>query len=268
MVLREMAVGNTFGATALSSYGGFWIAYAILNTPHWNILGQGGPYKNPDIADIDPKMADSAVGFFLTGWFIFTTILLLCTLRSTVMFFLLFFTLDLAFLMLSCGHYAANNGNASAALSLQHAGGGFGMIAAFLAWYNAFAGIADSRYDLFPLFCLFLPFLPWPFLPQGICPPTQSIPFSAANLESCGQDRDHGCIGQATDRKPPSSLQAPMLKTPCPTMSSQPLRQFWLTQMSNSNSFFLIPVFHFPWSEKGREARLAKSASHTSNTAA
>ena len=28
-----MAVGNTFGATALSSYGGFWIAFAILLTP-------------------------------------------------------------------------------------------------------------------------------------------------------------------------------------------------------------------------------------------
>lgn len=143
-----MAVGNTFGATALSSYGGFWIAWAILNTPHWNILGQGGPYHNPATEAIDPLMADSVVGFFLAGWFIFTTILLLCTLRSTVMFFLLFFTLDLAFLMLTCGHFAANNGNASAAKSLQHAGGGFGIVAAFLAWYNAFAGIADSRYVL------------------------------------------------------------------------------------------------------------------------
>ena len=30
---REMAVGNTFGATALSSYGGFWISFAIILTP-------------------------------------------------------------------------------------------------------------------------------------------------------------------------------------------------------------------------------------------
>lgn len=29
---REMAVGDTFGATALSSYGGFWIALAIMFT--------------------------------------------------------------------------------------------------------------------------------------------------------------------------------------------------------------------------------------------
>jgi succinate-acetate transporter protein len=28
-----MAVGNTFGATALSSYGGFWLSFAIILTP-------------------------------------------------------------------------------------------------------------------------------------------------------------------------------------------------------------------------------------------
>ena len=28
-----MAVGNTFGATALSSFGGFWISFAIVLTP-------------------------------------------------------------------------------------------------------------------------------------------------------------------------------------------------------------------------------------------
>jgi succinate-acetate transporter protein len=145
-----MAVGNTFGATALSSYGGFWIAYGILLTPNWNILGDDGPYAVAGKAAGDPTMANSAVGFFLTGWFIFTTILLLCTLRSTIMFFMLFFTLDLAFLMLACGEYAANNGAAHSSATLTKAGGGFGMLAAFLAWYNAFAGIADTRYVTMP----------------------------------------------------------------------------------------------------------------------
>lgn len=32
-VCREMAIGNTFGATALSSYGGFWLSFAIVLTP-------------------------------------------------------------------------------------------------------------------------------------------------------------------------------------------------------------------------------------------
>ncbi len=135
-----MAVGNTFGATALSSYGGFWIAYAFLLTPGLEI---GAAYESPKLTD--PNMFDSALGLFLTGWFIFTTILLLLTLRSTVMFFMLFFTLDLAFLMLACGAFATDNGAAASAMKLNQAGGAFGMLAAFLAWYNAFAGIADSR---------------------------------------------------------------------------------------------------------------------------
>jgi len=135
-----MAVGNTFGATALSSYGGFWIAYGLLISPGFNIINaEVGPYK------AHPSDVGSVVGFFLTGWFIFTTLLLLCTLKSTVMFFLLFFTLDLAFLFLACENYAANLGAAEAKNALQICGGVFGMLAAFLAWYNALAGIQDSR---------------------------------------------------------------------------------------------------------------------------
>jgi succinate-acetate transporter protein len=214
-----MAIGNTFGATALSSYGGFWIAYGILLTPHWNITGPGGPYQNDATKAIDPKMTDSALGFFLTGWFIFTTILLLCTLRSTVMFFLLFFTLDLAFLMLACGHYASDNGATQSALMLQHAGGGFGMLAAFLAWYNAFAGIADSRCVLssffeFSILCncisqckLLLPHhLLFPRLP-----PTRRVWFGRLLKE-----KDCGCIRQASDRKPlPSTKKQPSEKVSC-----------------------------------------------------
>lgn len=37
---REMAAGNTFGATVLSSYGGFWISIAITFIPGgFNIVG-------------------------------------------------------------------------------------------------------------------------------------------------------------------------------------------------------------------------------------
>jgi succinate-acetate transporter protein len=133
---REIAAGNTFGATALGSYGGFWISYGILLTPEWGITAPDGPYAG-NVA--------SVLGFFLTGWFIFTTVILLCTLRSTLAFFLLFFTLDLAFLFLACEQYAADLGNMTASLALQKTGGLFGFLAAFLAWYNALAGIQDSR---------------------------------------------------------------------------------------------------------------------------
>ncbi|KAJ9602526.1 Meiotically up-regulated protein 86 protein [Cladophialophora chaetospira] len=158
----DMAVGNTFGATALSSYGGFWISFAIILTPGGFNIEAG------TIAAQDEKALLDSLGFFLMGWFIFTFLLLICTLKSTVAFFLLFFTLDLAFLMLGLSFLCLNDGAPS--VGLTRAGGAFGILAAFLAWYNALAGIADT-----------------------------------------------------------------------------------------SNSFFIIPVAHFPWSEKGKQVRSENS---------
>lgn len=138
----EMAVGNTFGATALSSYGGFWLSFAIVLTPGG--FGIQAAYAGADAGKFD---FDNAFGFFLAGWFIFTTILLLCTLRSTIAFFLLFFFLDLAFLFLFLGYLYA--GHTTLNSNLIKAGGYFGLFAAFMAWYNALAGIADDSNSFF-----------------------------------------------------------------------------------------------------------------------
>ncbi|KAI9891693.1 MAG: hypothetical protein M1814_002443 [Vezdaea aestivalis] len=136
----EMAVGNTFGATALSSYGGFWIAVAITLTGSFGV----------EEAYATPAEFEDAFGFFLMGWFIFTFILLMCTLRSTVAFFFLFFTLDLAFLMLGIGYlHRMPNGKPNPAI--LKAGGGFGLLSAFAAWYNAFAGLVDDSNNFFTI---------------------------------------------------------------------------------------------------------------------
>jgi succinate-acetate transporter protein len=127
-----MAVGNTFGATALSSYGGFWLSYAIILTPGGFDIGAG--YTDP--ADLQ-----YAIGFYLLGWWIFTSILLYCTLRSTVAFFSLFFTLDIAFLLLGIAQFYLVDGAPNA--KIAKAGGFFAILSAFLAWYNALAGLAE-----------------------------------------------------------------------------------------------------------------------------
>ena len=162
-----MAVGNTFGATALSSYGGFWIAYGLLQTPTWNVLGADGPYEGD---------TGSVMGFFLTGWFIFTTLLLICTLKSTLAFFLLFFFLDICFLLLACENFAHDMGNHVAQLSLQKAAGFFGFLAAFMAWYNALAGLQDSRY----VFLFRHPYYKYSLLTQSLATPSSKFPSSTS----------------------------------------------------------------------------------------
>ncbi|WEW59653.1 Meiotically up-regulated protein 86 protein [Emydomyces testavorans] len=145
----EMAVGNTFGATALSSYGGFWISYGIIFTP-------GGFEIVSSVTKVDGQSGlNSVVGFWLIGWFIFTTIMLILTIKSSWAFFLLFLFLDLAFLMLAIGHFQ-ESAPGKLNVPLIKAGGFFGLLAAFLAWYNAIAAIANEsnsffRYPLGPL---------------------------------------------------------------------------------------------------------------------
>jgi uncharacterized protein len=130
-----MAVGNTFGATALSSYGGFWITFGIILTPGgFDIVTELGGGTSSSFLD--------SFGLLLIGWFIFTFLLLLATLRSTVAFFSLFFTLDMAFLLLGIGYLTHDNGVPND--PVIKAGGVFGLLAAFLAWYNALAGILDD----------------------------------------------------------------------------------------------------------------------------
>jgi succinate-acetate transporter protein len=150
-----MAVGNTFGATALSSYGGFWIAFAIVLTPG------GFNIQNALTENGDETMFYNSFGLFLMGWFIFTTIMLFCTLRSTVAFFLLFLFLDLAFLLLGVGYIQRDDAGQPNPPVIK-AGGFFGLLAAFAAWYNALAGIADSSNSFF-----IIPVAHFPWSPTG-----------------------------------------------------------------------------------------------------
>ncbi|KAL9130668.1 MAG: hypothetical protein Q9217_001195 [Psora testacea] len=143
----EMAVGNTFGATALSSYGGFWLSFAIILTP-------GGFQIVSTLDEAGPNEFYDSFGLYLIGWFIFTFILLVCTLRSTVAFFTLFFALDLAFMLLGIS-YLHRDAQGKPNLPIEKAGGFFALLAAFMAWYNALAGIADdsNRYVYSILVC-------------------------------------------------------------------------------------------------------------------
>lgn len=146
----EMAVGNTFGATALSSYGGFWISFAILLTP-------GGFRIEETLESTEGTrgLLDS-IGLFLFGWFVLTSILLLCTLKSTVAFCMLFVLMDWTFLLLAIA-YVRNDGQ-TPHTGCVRAGGAFGIVTAFLAWYNAYAGIANetNSFMIFPVL-----YFPW-----------------------------------------------------------------------------------------------------------
>jgi len=119
----EFRAGNTFGAAAFSSYGGFWLAvgYSVQN----NLIP-----------------SHTAFGFFLLGWTIFTALMFVGTLRSNMALIVVFGLLTLTFLLLALGEFGAGTGVL---------GGWLGILTALAAWYTALAGVLAAGPAVFSL---------------------------------------------------------------------------------------------------------------------
>jgi len=122
----EFKAGNTFGATAFSSYGGFWIALGFALLPL---------FKDKNLVEL--AGGDQALGFFLLGWTIFTGIMLLGSFKVSAAHILLFLCLFLTFLFLTVGALQKLP-------DMNKYGGWLGLVTAGIAWYIALAGVLSA----------------------------------------------------------------------------------------------------------------------------
>jgi len=120
----EFRNNNTFGATAFSSYGAFWISYWFLT--HFDAGKIGGD-------------AGNALGLYLIAWGIFTTYMFVASLRTTAAVALVFVLLAATFFLLGIGNAGENEG-------LVEVGGWFGLATAAAAWYASFAAVTNSTF--------------------------------------------------------------------------------------------------------------------------
>jgi len=111
----EFRNGNTFAATAFTSYGAFWLAvgYSIQN----KLI-----------------LSPTAFGYFLLGWTIFTGIMLLGSLRINWALIAVFAALFLTFLSLAVAELGGGS-------TFGILGGWLGILTALLAWYTALSGV-------------------------------------------------------------------------------------------------------------------------------
>jgi succinate-acetate transporter protein len=120
----EFRTGNTFGATAFTSYGAFWLSFAAIFIPGTGILD----------ALVKANAVGPAVGLYLLGWTIFTGLMFFGALRINMALVVLFALLFLTFLVLTIGALAG-------AAGISQFGGYLGILTALVAWYTALAGI-------------------------------------------------------------------------------------------------------------------------------
>jgi uncharacterized protein len=120
----EFKTGNTFGATAFSSYGAFWLALATFV-----MLVLFGKVPAADV------LKDQ--GWFVLSFAIFNTYMLVWSSRVNMSVFLVFLTLEITEILLFLGAFSGNTG-------LVTLGGYVGVITAIVAWYASAAVVANS----------------------------------------------------------------------------------------------------------------------------
>jgi uncharacterized protein len=117
----EFAKGNTFGATAFSSYGAFWLSF-------WWLTAHLADYKIP-ASDVG-----KGVGLYLIAWGIFTAYMSVAATRVSGAVLAVFVLLTLTFLVLGVGDLTTTDG-------ITKLGGWIGILTALAAWYASFAGV-------------------------------------------------------------------------------------------------------------------------------
>jgi len=117
----EFRKGNTFGATAFSSYGAFWISFWAFVT----FFSKGVPA--------------TAVGLYLIAWGIFTFYMWIASFRTNAAVMVVFLLLWITFVLLGIGDAAGNSG-------VTKLGGWFGLATAAAAWYASFAGVTNFTF--------------------------------------------------------------------------------------------------------------------------
>lgn len=120
----EFRNNNTFGATAFTSFGGFWLSFFAFQ------LFAG---------DVPPANVGDAVGLYLIAWGIFTTYMWVASFRVSVAVNVVFFLLALTFFFLGVGDSGGNE-------TIKHIGGYLGIATALAAWYASFAGVTNKTF--------------------------------------------------------------------------------------------------------------------------
>ena len=124
---------NVFGATAFSTYGGFWIGLGL-----WALLVAPTPAgAGPVAAAAHAAATTKDLGWILLAFAIFNTYMLLWSTQVNMAVFAVFLTLELTEIILFIGNFSGSSGTVKF-------GGYVGVLTAVVAWYTSAAGVANG----------------------------------------------------------------------------------------------------------------------------
>jgi succinate-acetate transporter protein len=124
---------NVFGATAFSTYGGFWMALGFFVTLVLVSKTVAGAVEGPNLLN--------GLAWFLLAFAIFNFYMLLWSTKVNVAVFLVFLTLQITEVLLCIGFFREAHGSSA---WVTHAGGWAGIVTAAAAWYASAAGVVNG----------------------------------------------------------------------------------------------------------------------------
>ena len=123
--LQEYKKNNTFGATAFGSFGLFWLTFvAMIVFPKWTGV---------------PAPTETAVGWYLLAWGVFTGLMFIATLRINRSLQTVFFSLTVLFVLLAIQKWTLNT-------TLEKVAGWEGIFVGLSAVYGSIAQILNEAY--------------------------------------------------------------------------------------------------------------------------
>lgn len=130
--ILESKKGNTFGTTAFTLYGFFWLSLVAS----WLL---------PELKSVETP-SSSAMGFFLLFWGIFTFGMFLGTLRQNRALQFVFLSLTILFILLALGDFTGSK-------RIKTVAGIEGILCGLAAIYTAIAQVLNELYGrkFFPL---------------------------------------------------------------------------------------------------------------------
>jgi uncharacterized protein len=129
---------NVFGATAFSTYGGFWIGVGL-----WLHFVAGPVAATAGVA------VDRDLAWILLAFAIFNTYMLIISTQVTMAVFGVFLTLEITEILLFIGNFTVSKPAlppfAVGGTGLISAGGYVGVLTALVAWYTSMAGVMNGH---------------------------------------------------------------------------------------------------------------------------
>ncbi|KAJ8098073.1 GPR1/FUN34/yaaH family-domain-containing protein [Lipomyces tetrasporus] len=131
----EFFLGNTFSFVVFCSFGGFWFSTGATLIPSFNSIGAYSPTGDSQADGISTQAFQASFAFYLCFWTIPVMVMLICSLRTNIAFFLIFVTVEAALLCLAIAYFVMAEGKSALGQNIVKASGGCLLTCGLVGFY-------------------------------------------------------------------------------------------------------------------------------------